>query len=145
MKGFLSLTTPEELFEKLTHDIKQFREDPTNSYKAYNFFVTAEHLPDWVGDRGIKDKNPYLRISSHLATGAKHFTVTNPKKRSVDGMSIDVYVEEGYVEDGYIEVIQNIQLQEEEAQIIGASEISVRALTEEVFSYWREHFETKLE
>ena len=142
MEGFLSLTTPEELFDKLTHDIEQFREDPSNSYKAYNFFVTAEHLPDWVGDRGIKDKNPYLRISSHLATGAKHFTVTNPKKCSINGTSIDVYVEEGYVEDGCIEVIRNIQLQEEEAQILGVSEISVQELTEEVFSYWCKYFET---
>jgi hypothetical protein len=142
MEGFLSLSTAEELFEKLRHDIEQFREDSGNAYKAYNFFVTAEHLPDWVGDRKIKDKNPHLRISSHLATGAKHFTVTNPKKRSIDDTSIDVYVEDGFMEEGYIEVIQHIQLQGEEAELLGTDAISVQELAEEVFSYWSTHFQS---
>jgi len=49
------------------------------------------------------------------------------------------------MENGYIEVIQNIRRQEEEAKILGASEISVQELTEKVFSFWSEHFETQLE
>jgi len=81
-------------------------------------------------------------VSSHLATGAKHFNVTNPKKKSVDSTCVDVYPKEGYVENGYIAVIQNIKLQEGEAEFIGADEISVQVLAEEVFSYWRDHFDT---
>jgi len=42
--GFLSLTTSRELFEKLEKDIEEFRQDPNNVHKAFNFFVTAEHL-----------------------------------------------------------------------------------------------------
>jgi len=103
-KGFLHLTTAEELFKKLEHDYEALKADVHDPYKAFNFFVTAEHLPDWVGDTSIKDKNPFLRISSHLATGAKHFKVTNPKKNSVGSTAVDIYVEEGYAEDGYIKV-----------------------------------------
>ncbi len=69
--GFLHLMDAPSLFLKLRHDYARFLEKPTDAYFAYNFFVTAEHLPDWVGDTTIKDHDPYLRICSHLATGAK--------------------------------------------------------------------------
>ena len=71
--GFLHLTSSQALFDKLKHDFELLKEDSNDAYKAFNFFVTAEHLPDWIKNTRIKDNNPFLRISSHLATGAKHF------------------------------------------------------------------------
>ena len=137
--------TPEALFEKLEHDFKLLVDDDIDVYRAFNFFITAEHLPDWVGDVRIKDNNPYLRISSHLATGAKHFEVTNPKKNSIESGCVDVYVAEGYVEDGYFKTVLSLNLTNSEAQEIGSNSISVLSLAEEVLSYWSNYFASKSE
>ena len=131
------------MFKKLEHDYEALKADVHDPYKAFNFFVTAEHLPDWVGDTSIKDKNPFLRISSHLATGAKHFKVTNPKKNSVGSTAVDIYVEEGYAEDGYIKVILTLILTEKESKELGVSSIHVMQLAEEVMLFWKKYFEKK--
>ncbi|BCO33178.1 hypothetical protein TspCOW1_32810 [Thiohalobacter sp. COW1] len=140
--GFLHLTNSLSLFEKLKYDFNELEKDSNDAYKAFNFFVTAEHLPDWVGDTKIKDNNPYLRVSSHLATGAKHFKVTNPKKASVSNTAIDVYVEDGYVHDGYFETVLTLVLTDKEAKELGVTSIPVMALAEEVLSFWKKYFET---
>ncbi len=142
-KGFLHLTDPESLFEKLKHDYSELENDINDVYKAFNFFVTAEHLPDWVGNTKIKDNNPYLRLCSHLATGAKHFIVTNPKKDSVSKTVIDVYVENGYVEGGYIETVLALTLTDKESNELGVSSIPMIVLAENIVSFWGEYFETK--
>jgi len=141
MKGFIGFFTAKDLFEKLKIDYEAFRDDPKNHYKAFNFIVTAEHLPDWIEDVGIKHLDPYLRINSHLATGAKHFEVTNNKKRSVEGYALDVYVQEDYVEDGYIEVVPVVNLTEDEAEILGDKTIDLDVLVQNVFEFWARYFE----
>jgi excisionase family DNA binding protein len=84
MEGFLDLETPMDLFHKLEREYERWRQDPVNTDLAWNFFVTAEHLPDWLaradsqalGGKSIntfKEANPLLRICSHLANGGKHF------------------------------------------------------------------------
>ena len=141
--GFLFLKDANSLFKKLKHDYETFKADNKDQYKAYNFFVTAEHLPDWVGDTTIKDKNPYLRIASHLATGAKHFQVTNPKKDSVHSTAIDVYVVEGHTEEEYFETVLTLIITDKEAEELGINSIAVMNLADEVISFWSKHFESK--
>ena len=141
LKGFLDLFSAKDLFEKLSSDYEAFCADPKDSYKAFNFFVTAEHIPDWIGNVGIKYNEPYLRINSHLATGAKHFEVKNKDKKSVEGFSVDVYVEDGYVEDGYIETVLVVNLTDEEAELIGMETIELNKLAKNVFEYWEKYFE----
>ena len=140
MKGFIGFSTAKDLFDKLKIDYEEFCKDPKNRYKAFNFIVTAEHLPDWIENIDIKHQDPYLRINSHLATGAKHFEVTNKKKQSVEGYSVDVYVQEGYVEDGYIETVLVIDLTEDEAKTIGSEIIELEQLVQKVFGFWEEYF-----
>lgn len=48
-KCFLGLRSPQDLMEKLEYDFRYLKDSPDNQYLAFNFFVTAEHLPDWVG------------------------------------------------------------------------------------------------
>jgi hypothetical protein len=48
MRGFSTLTTPKELLRKLEREYARLQADPTDVDCAWNFFVTAEHLPDWV-------------------------------------------------------------------------------------------------
>ena len=45
MKGFIGFSTAKDLFDKLKIDYEEFCKDPKNRYKAFNFIVTAEHLP----------------------------------------------------------------------------------------------------
>ena len=141
LKGFLGLFTAKDLFEKLKSDYEAFCAEPKDSYKAFNFFVTAEHLPDWIENVGIKYKDPILRVCSHLATGAKHFEVKNIDKNSVDGFSVDVYVEGGYVGGRYIETVLVVNLTTEEAEKIGSESIELNELAKNVFEYWDKYFE----
>ena len=48
MKGIFELRTPQDLLQKLRFDREQLKKDPTNTYLAFNFFVTAEHIKDWL-------------------------------------------------------------------------------------------------
>lgn len=48
MKGLFQLQTAHELLAKLRHDHERLREAPNDAYVAFDFFVTAEHMLDWV-------------------------------------------------------------------------------------------------
>jgi hypothetical protein len=93
LRGAFELKTAYELLQKLRHDLEAFRRKPTSTYRAFNFFVTAEHMKDWTypGDsnRGARERlqaaSPLLQVCSHLANGAKHFIVERPHHQSVAG------------------------------------------------------------
>ena len=140
-RGFLGLFEANDLFNKLKHDFEVLNKNPADIYNAYNFFVTAEHLPDWVENTKLKDGNPYLRICSHLATGAKHFIVTNPKKDSIESLSVDIYVEEGDFENGYIKNIFLVELSDKEINELGIDRIEIMNLATNILSFWNAYFD----
>jgi hypothetical protein len=96
-KGFGSLKTPMDLLQEIRYDSGRLCDAPDNIYAAFDFFVTACHMLDWLhpnDDKGRKDeetKCPLLQICSHLANGANHFEATAKQHTSVD----DVVSEEG--------------------------------------------------
>jgi hypothetical protein len=140
--GFLLLSTAGSLFEKVKHDYEVLQGNQLDPYSAFNFFVTAEHLPEWLGKQELKYSNPYLRICSHLATGAKHYIVTHKNKTQVESSSVDIYVEEGHVVGDYFEEVLTIQLSEVEAENIGASSIPILKLADKIVEFWEGYFET---
>ena len=81
MSGFFNLNTPADLLEKLDRERKHMEADPGNVDHAFNFFVSAEHMLDWLypGHEGkgyresLRRKYALLQVTSHLANGAKHF------------------------------------------------------------------------
>jgi hypothetical protein len=91
MKGVFSLKSPTDLFRKLEHDLNLIRKRPDDPYAAFNFFVTAEHMLDWQfpgyenkkSREALRDSQMILKICSHIANGAKHFTVQAKHHRSV--------------------------------------------------------------
>jgi hypothetical protein len=91
MKGIFTLDSPEDLLKKLEHDYSLMSNAPNDPYLAFNFFVTAEHLLDWLypGSANKKKRTQarkseiLLEICSHIASGAKHFQVEAPHHRSV--------------------------------------------------------------
>lgn len=83
MEGFFTLNSAADLREKLRRDLAKLRAAPTNIDSALNFFITAEHMADWVhpGKAGraareaLRDSSLLLQVCSHLANGGKHFRV----------------------------------------------------------------------
>lgn len=71
--GFFLLRTADDMLSKLQWELNNLRESPDNCWVAFNFFVTADHLSDWVGNNTLRKSNALLRICSPLANGAKHF------------------------------------------------------------------------
>jgi hypothetical protein len=101
---FFDLKTPSDLLHKLEREYDRWKADELNVDLAWNFFVTAEHVADWVyyqdmptsmktradlldnekpSDFKMNPSRPLLRICSHLANGGKHFHLGNCKLTSV--------------------------------------------------------------
>jgi hypothetical protein len=83
-KGFAVLQRPADLVAKLEHDLERIRAAPDDAYAAFDFFVTADHILDWLlpdspgrcqkDARKLKrESSELLKITSHIANGAKHF------------------------------------------------------------------------
>ena len=52
-KLIFQLTTAADLRAKLGRDLDRLKNEPMNADAAFNFFVTAEHLLDWVYPKNI--------------------------------------------------------------------------------------------
>jgi hypothetical protein len=131
------LQTPKDLLAKLQSDFERIKVDPLDAYAAFDFFVTAEHIPDWLNDKSIKSREPLLRVVSHIANGAKHFRATHHKHKSVQ----NVDVREGGFQSGAFQSDAFdvgdlvVELKGDEARMLGA-EVSVRKLAQRVIEYW---------
>jgi hypothetical protein len=81
----------------LQHDFKRLQTDPSSEYAAFDFFVSAYHMLDWlhpndkVSKEAEENATPLLQICSHLANGAKHFEARMKHHKSVG----DVVAQEG--------------------------------------------------
>ncbi len=118
-------------------DLAALQESGQDSRIAFNFFVTAEHLPDWLGQRQVVRKHALLRVVSHLANGAKHFTIDSKRHTAVVATSKDRYFEEDYVESGYVVEPLLVHLAADEAKELGATVIDAVTLGQKVLAFWR--------
>jgi hypothetical protein len=141
--GFGEIQTARDLVRKLEHDLDRLKNAPQDQYAAFDFFVTAEHIVDWTHPKdkdarsALRSSSPLLRITSHIANGAKHFQATYKHLRSVEDVEKSRYVEAGYVEDGYVEEPLIVHLTPEEETSMGQSTIDVPVLAQRVLEYWR--------
>jgi hypothetical protein len=134
MRGIFDLTTPEALVSKLYVEFEQFQNNPNDTYQAFNFFVTAEHIPDWLDEKNLRKQEPLLRICSHIANGAKHFEVN--RHNAVIGTEKERYAEEGYFAEDYAEEPLVIYLSEVEARAMGKESIRALELAGMIVDYW---------
>jgi hypothetical protein len=143
--GFATLKTPRDLLRKMEHDYGRMQSEPGDEYAAYDFFVTAEHMLDWIHpDRkntkmreSVRDSQVLLQVTSHIANGAKHFEATDPRHKSVTEIERGQYVELDYVESGYFAEPLVIKLATAEAGVLGGAEIEATELARRVLEYWR--------
>lgn len=142
-KGFAELRDPRDLVRKLEYDLERIRKSPQDQYAAFDFFVTAEHIVDWIypddkmARETVRSSSSLLRITSHLANGVKHFEAKAKQHRSVADVEKSRYVEAGYVEDGYFEDPLVVHLTVYEEKSFGQSNIEVASLAQQVYEYWK--------
>jgi hypothetical protein len=126
-----------------------------NNDCAWNFFVTAEHLPEWLGRsrppglpkgfgiKAFKKDKSLLRICSHLASGGKHFTPNSDHTSIAATRRQEGWVEEDWVEEDWIEheaLMVDLTLKEQQA--LSSPEASVEALhlAAAVLAFWQQYF-----
>ena len=91
MSGVFGLISPKDLLGKLGRDLDALRRSPDNCDLAFNFFVTAEHMLDWIypgsANRKVREDarngDVLLQLVSHIANGAKHFDQLSAHHRSI--------------------------------------------------------------
>jgi len=139
---FFELRTPADLFRKLEADLEALEATYEDTRVAFNFFVTAEHLPDWLNKRDLVRQTAILRVVSHIANGAKHLVLHDRRHQSVTSTEKLRYVEEGYFEPGYVCEPLLIHLSPDEARDLGFQTISAVTLGHKVVEFWRPYIPT---
>ena len=152
LHGFADLRSSSELIKKLRYDYEKMLKNPSNSYEAFNFFVTAEHILDWKfpGGRGsdgearrteLRDKHQILKVVSHIANGAKHFILESKRHNSVShvdsvgGSTFNSFMFNSVPFNSQSDLIVSL---EGEAAIEFGSSISAIDLAQKALSFWNE-------
>lgn len=135
--NFFELRNAYDLFKKLEQDLQEFESSYQDTRRAYNVFVTAEHLPDWLGKRDLVKQEAILRITSHIANGAKHFDLDNRRHKSVIKTEKDRVFEEDVFEPGVFNEPLIIYLSDKEAEELGMEKIDALTLAREVIKFWK--------
>jgi len=141
MKGFTpKLQRAEDLLKKLKWDLQRIENAPSDIYAAFDFFVTAEHIPDWINNNKIKNGNELLKVVSHIANGAKHFEVSDKRHKSVTKIELrtDSWPDESGVDGEHIYISFNM----EDGRFSGL-ELSALSLARLVCEFWESNLEQK--
>ncbi len=152
--GLFELKTPQDLLNKLRREYERLQLSPLDQDVAFNFFVTAEHMSDWIypGASGssnakhrneLKEKNTLLLICSHLANGSKHFEVNNKRHNSVSDTSISkgAFQRNAFQADAF-QVSQLIIHLEQKAEKEFGKTIKTLKFAEMVLAFWENYMET---
>ena len=142
-KGFFELKTPSDLLAKLQHDYQRLQSSPTDTYAAFDFFITGYHILDWLypddktRQKQEKDKEILLRVISHIANGSKHFEAKDKNLQSVADTKVQegVFQGDAFQENAFQVGKLIIQLDGEAALKFGA-EVECLALATQVLQYW---------
>lgn len=148
MKGIFELSAPRDLLAKLTHDYARLQRTPDDAYVAFDFFVTAEHMLDWLypGAEGKpqrtaeRNANILLQVVSHLATGAKHMIPEAPHHNTVyhADVAFTPYGSGAYGSGTYGGRTLLVELDGTAAAALGHS-VTPLALAERVLMHWTQH------
>jgi hypothetical protein len=145
MAGFFDLKTPVDLLCKLKRDYAKLEQDDGDIDAAYNFFATAENMPEWVKGGGrqgkrfkhmLQQQELLLTLVNELATGAKHFT-SDKHRPAVPSMTRGGWVEPGWIEPGWVEMPLVVHLSQTQATQLGQEELHVRDLAGRVLAFWQ--------
>lgn len=94
IQGVFELRTARDLLAKARHDLRRLEEKPFDRYAAFDFFVTARHVPDWLYPKDEAKRTALfqgsveLRVCRHIAEGAKHFEPTDKRHKQVGDTAV---------------------------------------------------------
>jgi hypothetical protein len=141
--GIFWMQKPRQLFEKMRNDASHLAKCPLDPYACFNFFVTAEHMADWLlpGEQNKTERNalkshPVLRICSQIANGAKHFQTEDKRHNSISATavaSVQSFATSDPRPDDYEFVIH---LNPPDAAALGCQSLTVRELAKRVLDFW---------
>jgi hypothetical protein len=141
---FFDLQTATHLLRKLEHDYAQLRQDPANVYVAYNFFVTAENMPEWVEGKAFKlriqQQKTILKLCNELATGAKHMigkkhpAITEMRREGLGASRL------GLAKAGEGPSLM-IDLAQQERETLHRPSIDALTLAAKVLAYWQRYLQ----
>lgn len=153
VRGFFQLNQPKDLLPKLEVDLRRVSDTPSDPCPAFDFFVTAEHILDWLhpGEDGkpmrtaARQNEPLLQVVSHIATGAKHMVPEAKHHLSVtDAEAVgSVYGGEEYGKGAYGKGPLVIHLDQATAAKLGYSSITTLGFARHVLDYWKARPELK--
>jgi hypothetical protein len=139
--GFFELRVPKQLLEKLEFDLARLRSSMPASrdahYAAFDFFVGALHMSDWLsnttGKPLIDFRNyPEFQIVSHIANGAKHFSVDGQRHSAVHDTVAEPEVFNGEIFDSTAFDTGRLVIRLNDGTIESAVEFAERVL-----NYWK--------
>jgi hypothetical protein len=149
MAGFFRLEGPADLLEKLEHDFERLRSDPVDTYAAFDFFVTATHMHEWIKRAGWQWDRPtdprqaaIFKLCGDLGNGAKHFLMDKKFDNPTE-------VREGWIQSGWVQAgwVQEgdliVQLNELEGAMLGQPSITAVALADMVLQFWRDDLQRR--
>jgi len=146
MKGFGQLDRPAHLLEKLRHDLGRVTCDPSDQYAAFDFFVTAEHMVDWVlpglaqrqAQARLRGSDPLLQVVSHIANGSKHFVAEARHHQHVQHVDAppSAFQPSAFESSAFQTGALYVTLDGTSAQALG-SQIEVTDLAKRVFRFWQ--------
>jgi len=157
IEGVFTLTSAEDLLAKLGRDLARIEREPWNPDPAFDFFVTAEHMLDWRDpDRkprdseakerrgALRESEPLLRITSHIANGAKHFRPLAARHKSIQGTGQRTsggLQSDGFQSNAFAPATTSpvVDLSDDEATSVGCKEIAAVDLARRVLEYWKAH------
>jgi hypothetical protein len=152
--GLFGLDRSDQLLKKLEYDFQRLRHDQgqeTMLYTAFDFFVTAYSLVDWLQNSGARTeaeikaiRNEMLtKICADLANGSKHFHLEKSVKTNVTTHAAEPAYSSAFSSCGFqAQWSAWVNLPADEAAAAGVPErCPIGALARKVWEHWRRHFE----
>jgi DUF2934 family protein len=140
--GVFDLRAPADLLRKLEHDYDRLATNPADSYAAFDFFVTALHMPEWMRKSGhpITPQPGYereiLRVCEHIGNGSKHFTVNRHHSAKSTGHQGSAFNAHAFQANAFQVGRLVVELEEEPAKYLGKS-IDAVSLAQRLLDYWK--------
>jgi hypothetical protein len=139
--GSFALHNAEDLLKKLKHDMQRLESNTTDSYAAFDFFITAFHMKDWPNKNGKKVKpklsheKVVMAVCAQLANGSKHF-----KWESNESVKNTEHVEGAFDSSFQADAFQVermlVHLKGQAARQLGET-VEATALARKVLEYWK--------
>lgn len=141
---FFQLSTI-DLLEKLRRDLMRLEADPANPFEAFNFFVTAHHLTDWLcpgldekskkARRRLVASSAALSACAHIATGAKHYRVDAKHMNSVEATKVHSGGLSSEFSREFDTSRLQVRLKGKAAKVLG-TQVDAVDLASEVLAFW---------